>query len=62
MGIGHEEAKRLTWWEFTALRHEWDLRHKVDDPAGAPVPPPDVETVRAAQADLYASGIAGAAS
>lgn len=56
MGIGHEEAKRLTWWELTALRHEWEQRHKSDD---EPMPLPDEDFVRARQAELVATGIAG---
>jgi hypothetical protein len=57
-GLPPSEAKRLTYWEFTALRHEWNQRHKADDEGGS-VEPPTVEFVRARQAELVASGIAG---
>lgn len=58
-GIQPSEAKRLSYWEFTAMRHEWDLRHdRADDDK---VEPPSVEHVRAAQAELYELGIAGKA-
>lgn len=60
MGIPPGEAKRLTYWEFTAMRHEWNERHKTDDDrANDPVAPPSVEQVRAAQAELAALGISG---
>lgn len=62
MGIGPREADRLTYWQYTALRHEWNERHKTPDAEGGePVEPPTVETVRAAQAELFELGIAGRA-
>lgn len=59
MGLGPSEAKRLTYWEFTALRHEWNERHKGEDDKGAPVEPPSVDFVKERQAELAALGIAG---
>ena len=60
MGIQPAEAKRLTYWEFTALRHEWNDRHKQpDENGGDAVEPPTVEFVRARQAELAALGISG---
>lgn len=60
MGVGPAEAKRLTYWEFTALRHEWAERHKVDgDDQGEPVEAPTEEFVRARQAELASLGISG---
>ena len=61
MGIPPSEAKRLTYWEFTAMRHTWNQRHKTDDKDGGPATPPSEEFVRARQAELLASGIAGSA-
>lgn len=58
MGIPPAEAKRLTYWEFTALRHEWNQRHKSDEEGGE-VEPPTVEFVRARQEELRALGISG---
>jgi hypothetical protein len=61
-GIPPSEAKRLTYWEFTAMRHEWNERHKSPaDRENEAVEPPTLETVRAAQAELYELGIAGKA-
>lgn len=58
-GIQPSEAKRLTYWEFTAMRHAWNFRHKTDD-ADAPMPLPDEDYVRERQAELRELGIAGA--
>jgi hypothetical protein len=59
-GIQPSEAKRLTYWEFTRMRHEWNERHKSDDDE-AGTEPPDEDFVRAAQAELIELGIAGKA-
>jgi hypothetical protein len=59
-GIPPSEAKRLTYWEFTAMRHVWNARHENPD-ADDTVEPPTVEQVRAAQAELTELGIAGRA-
>lgn len=58
-GIPPSEAKRLTYWEFTALRYEWNERHKRDGDDGEPVEAPSEEFVRERQAELYELGIAG---
>lgn len=57
-GIPPSEAKRLTYWEFTALRYQWNTRHKRDDD-GESVEPPTEEFVRNAQMELRELGIAG---
>ena len=59
-GIPPSDATRLTNWEFTAMRHDWNARHESPDDADA-VEPPTVEQVRAAQAELVELGIAGKA-
>lgn len=59
MGLQPSEAKRLTYWEFTAMRHEWNERHKTADEEGGEVEPPSVEFVRERQAELAALGISG---
>lgn len=59
-GIQPSEAKRLTYWEFTAMRHTWNARHKrPGDDDGLPLPLPGEDDVREAQAELYELGIAG---
>lgn len=58
-GIQPSEAKRLIYWEFTALRHEWNERHKAPDEEGGAVEPPSVDFVRARQEELRALGISG---
>jgi len=62
MGVPPDQAKRLTWWEFTAMRYTWNERHKPADVKGDPVEPPTEEFVRAAQAELAELGISGAAA
>jgi hypothetical protein len=59
MGIPPSDAKRLTYWEFTAMRHGWNERHKLPDAEGEPVEAPSIEFVRARQAELHALGISG---
>lgn len=56
----HVDAKRLTYWEFTALRHGWNELHRTGDD-NDPVDLPDESFVREAQAELYELGIAGKA-
>lgn len=58
MGVSVGDAKRLTYWEFTAMRHEWNERHQTEDQAEA-VDAPDVEFVRQRQRELHELGIAG---
>lgn len=57
-GLAPSEAKRLTYWEFTALRFAWNERHKAE-PDGGAVEPPTADFVRARQAELAELGIAG---
>lgn len=59
MGIGPDQAKRLTYWEFTALRHGWNERHKSPDDEGGEVEKPSADFVRERQAELANLGIAG---
>lgn len=56
MGVSPSEAGRLTYWQFTALRSEWNDRHEKDDP-NTPMEPPDEEFVRQRQAELAEVGI-----
>lgn len=60
MGVGPSEAGRMTYWQYTAMRHVWNARHK---PEGADdednVEPPSVEFVRERMAMLEAAGISG---
>jgi hypothetical protein len=58
-GIPPSEAKRLTYWEFTAMRHTWNERHKRPGDDTTPATPPSEADVREAQAELYELGIAG---
>ncbi len=58
-GVQPSEAKRLTYWEFTAMRSQWNERHQRDDDKGGPVEPPSEEFVRMAQAELAELGISG---
>ena len=57
-GIPPSEAKALTYWEYTALRHEWNERHKSEGDL-EPVEAPTEEFVRARQAELAELGISG---
>lgn len=56
-GIQPSEAKRLTYWEFTAMRHKWNEAHKSDND-NSPVEMPSEAFVREAQAELRELGIA----
>jgi hypothetical protein len=58
MGVPPDQAKRLTYWEFTAMRATWNERHKSPD-ANEAVEPPSEDFVRAAQAELAELGISG---
>lgn len=60
-GVQPSEAKRLTYWEFTAMRYLWNERHKRTDGAGEPVEPPSEAYVREAQLELEELGISGRA-
>jgi len=57
MGIGHEEARRMSFWDFTAMRWHWNERHKSDDDSD-PVEAPDADYVADRRAMLEARGIA----
>lgn len=60
MGVSHSDAKRLTLWEFSALRQEWEKRHRTkDDIDGEPVEAPSAEFVRERQRELAELGISG---
>lgn len=48
-GLGHEEAKRLSWWEYTALQQSWNKRHSKP---GSDVKAPTGEKVRKGFAKL----------
>ena len=58
-GIPKSEADKLTYWQFTALRHEWEKRHRSEK--DEPMPLPDPEFVRQRQEELLALGIVGKA-
>lgn len=60
MGVSPVDARGLTLWEFLALRTKWNARHRSPDDQEK-VEPPSAETVRMAQAELFALGIAGSA-
>lgn len=57
MGVSVADARALTWWEFTALRTQWNQRH---DPDGknAPVELPDEHEMMLRHARIEARGIA----
>lgn len=58
MGIGTSDARRLTLWEYSAMRHVWNERHKTDEERDA-VEAPSVEFVRQRQRELAELGISG---
>lgn len=58
MGIGPTEAGRLTYWQYTAMRHVWNERHRLDDSGDNDIELPTEEFVRARQAELARLGIA----
>lgn len=60
MGVPPDQAARLTYWQFTAMREIWNERHAENEPDGGdPVEPPSEEFVRARQAELAELGISG---
>jgi hypothetical protein len=59
MHVPPDQARRLTYWQFTALRYEWNARHRQDGDDGSPVEPPSEEFVRERQRELAEMGIAG---
>ncbi len=59
MGIPPDQARRLTYWEFTAMRWGWEQRHKIDGDDGEPAEIPSEDFVRDAQRELLEMGAAG---
>jgi hypothetical protein len=60
MGVPPEQAQRLTYWQYTAMRAVWNERHRrPDGDDGSPVQPPDEDFVRQRQAELAELGISG---
>lgn len=59
MGFGPFEAGRLTYWQYTAMRHVWNTRHDSTDDSGGDIELPSVDFVKQKQAELVALGIAG---
>ena len=47
MGVGPGDARKLTWWEFTAMKAVWNERHAGEDDA---VEPPPADLFRAEMA------------
>jgi len=56
MGVPPDVADRLSYYQFTALRRTWNVRHKTDDDD---IKPPSADFVRARQAELQELGISG---
>lgn len=59
MGIGPGDAGRLTYWQYTAMRHVWNVRHRSTDETGGDIETPTEDFVKARAARLVALGIAG---
>lgn len=59
MGIGPADAGRLTYWQYTAMRHVWNERHRSTNDAGGDIDLPTEDFVKARAAHLVAQGIAG---
>lgn len=58
-GIGPTEAGRLTYWQYTAMRHVWNERHRSTDDVEDGIEAPTPEFVRERMAVLEAAGISG---
>ncbi len=59
-GIGPEEAGRMTYWQYTAMRHVWNARHRSPDESDdEDIELPTVDYVRERMAMLEAAGISG---
>lgn len=58
MGIPPDQARRLTYWEFTAMRWGWEKRHRVEGD-DEPVELPTEDFVRQRQRELAELGISG---
>lgn len=57
MGIGPGDAGRLTYWQYTAMRHVWNERHRSDEEPDDEIEAPSVEFVLDRWAQLEAAGI-----
>jgi len=58
MGVGADEARRMSYWEYQARLWNWNERHKSDDGEGDPVEAPDIDYMLHRQQMLEARGIA----
>lgn len=58
MNMGPADAERLTYWQFTAMRHIWNERHKSADDDDD-IEPPDLDFVKMRHEALIDAGIAG---
>lgn len=58
MGVPPDQAKRLTIWEFTAMREVWNDRHKTED-ADDDITLPTEEFVLQRHEELRKYGIPG---
>lgn len=58
MGIDPGDAGRLTYWQYTAMRHVWNERHRSTDDPDNDIELPTEDFVRARQAELARLGIA----
>lgn len=59
MGIGPGDAGRLTYWQYVAMRHEWNVRHRLDGDAEDDIEAPDLQFVLERQKELERLGISG---
>lgn len=59
MGIGPTEAGRMTYWQYTAMRHVWNDRHRLDGDAEDDIEAPGLEFVLERQKELERLGISG---
>jgi len=57
MNVPPDQARRLTYWEYTAMRATWNARHDADP--NEPAELPDEDFVRQRQAELAELGISG---
>lgn len=59
MGVSVADANRLTYWQYTAMRHVWNERHRSTDDSGGAIETPTEDFVRERHAELARLGIAG---
>lgn len=57
MGVGPEEAGRLSLWTYTALLDRWNAAHSDRDGETDPAEPPSAEFVRQRHEHLQSLGI-----